>query len=175
MTELGYTEFAFPLWYSRVGWWDLGYRKYYVSKLYWPFLKLDVAAALRERLEMVKALALPASRSKAAYHLAWEHAMTLIWTHSQGANFYPTFEMLRIGAAQMSLARAALSARVYREAKGRWPASVDERDPFSDGSLLMRKEKNGTVVIYSVGPDGRDDEGALFDEDKRVGDLSWRL
>ena len=73
--------------------------------------------------------------------------------------------MLRIGAAQMSLARAALSARVYREAKGRWPASVDERDPFSDGAF----------VIYSVGPDGRDDEGAPFDEDKHTGDLSWRL
>ena len=59
-------------------------------------------------------------------------------------------------------------ARGYRLAQGKWPEKLDDlipkylarvpTDPFSGEPLLYRRLEDG-VVLYSVGLNGRDDEG----------------
>jgi hypothetical protein len=70
--------------------------------------------------------------------------------------------------ARLRCAVAALAAERYRRAKGRWPETLDDlkgeylrevpSDPFDGRPLRYRKDDEG-VVVYSVGPDGKDDGG----------------
>lgn len=79
----------------------------------------------------------------------------------------------RLGAA-----RAALAVERYRLAKGRLPERLDElvpqylervpADPF-DGEPLRYSRREKGYVVYSIGPDGKDDGGAEEDpEDPRA-------
>ncbi len=73
--------------------------------------------------------------------------------------------------ALLSSAVVALAAERYRRQQGRWPESlaVLEQakllreipvDPFSGKPLLLRRLGDG-LVVYSVGPDGMDNGGAM--------------
>jgi hypothetical protein len=73
--------------------------------------------------------------------------------------------------AQMRCAAVALAAERYRRQNDRWPAKLADlvrsrllrkvpADPYDGRPLRYRKLKNG-VVVYSVGPDGRDDGGKI--------------
>jgi hypothetical protein len=86
-----------------------------------------------------------------------------------------------IGQAQVALALVA-----YHNQTGQWPASLAEvrqtvgwelpLDPFSGQDFVYRQEGPG-FVLYSVGPDLRDDGGAAITyppQGEAVGDLTWR-
>jgi hypothetical protein len=74
----------------------------------------------------------------------------------------------------------------YRRARGRWPASLAELipqylgrvpvDPF-DGAAMKYMRLSDGVVVYSVGPDLRDDHGAIRKSGKAkpddIGDRLW--
>ena len=89
--------------------------------------------------------------------------------------------------AQLRCATTALAAERYRIVHGGWPDSVAILakevpvrmvviDPYDEKPLRMRRLKDG-VVIYSIGPDCKDDGGALNRQD--VGalgvDIGFRL
>jgi hypothetical protein len=87
--------------------------------------------------------------------------------------------------APFRAAVAVLAAERFRRAEGRWPGTLDElvpqylagvpRDPFDLGPLKLAGRPDG-IVIYSVGPDGKDDGGAVWQEGNRTGnDLGVRL
>jgi hypothetical protein len=74
-------------------------------------------------------------------------------------------------AAELRCAVAALAGERYRRAHGRWPESLAAlvqagylrevpADPFDKQPLRLRVRPDG-LVIYSVGPDGRDDGGKI--------------
>jgi hypothetical protein len=82
---------------------------------------------------------------------------------------------------------AAIAVERFRREKGRWPQTLDELvpeflqqvplDPFKDEPLRLGHVKDG-VVIYSVGPDGEDNNGSInrMEEwDKPGTDLGLRL
>ncbi len=101
--------------------------------------------------------------------------------------------------ANAALARLAIASELYRRKIGAWPGSVADLgkvtlegeapsaagatslavlaglgvDPF-DGQPLRVKAVDGGLILYSVGPDGKDDEGAT-DPDDQKGDLVFRL
>lgn len=56
------------------------------------------------------------------------------------------------------------------------PAYLDEvpADPF-DGSPLRMTVKDGEWLVYSIGPDGKDDGGVPFDDKLHTGDFVFRL
>jgi hypothetical protein len=64
----------------------------------------------------------------------------------------------------------ALAAERFRQAKGRWPEKLQElvpdylravpADPFDGKELRFRQLADG-IVIYTLGPDGRDNGGTL--------------
>lgn len=65
--------------------------------------------------------------------------------------------------------RLLVALRRYHNANGRWPDSLDEIrtfvpdqaliDPFTEQTLVYKKEADGQFVLYSKGPNGRDDNG----------------
>jgi hypothetical protein len=76
----------------------------------------------------------------------------------------------RANLAHLSSGVAALAAERYRLKRGKWPASLYDLlpeflpavplDPF-DGALLRYRLVEHGVVVYSGGPDGKDDGGRL--------------
>jgi hypothetical protein len=56
------------------------------------------------------------------------------------------------------------------------PKYLDEvpADPF-DGNPLRMSAKDGGVLIYSIGPDGKDDGGAPLDRKHQTGDIVFHL
>jgi hypothetical protein len=66
--------------------------------------------------------------------------------------------------------RALLALERYRRDKGTWPAKLDDLtpkllktvplDPYDGKPLRYRRVKDG-VIVYSVGPDGKDDGGNI--------------
>lgn len=68
------------------------------------------------------------------------------------------------------MARGAVAWSTEQAADGAWLG----RDPCAAGHLKSLATSGGTLV-YSIGPDGRDDAGAAFDKDAMVGDISWLI
>jgi hypothetical protein len=77
---------------------------------------------------------------------------------------------MRFQLARMRSAAVALACERYRLAHGKWPQRLAElvpaflqevpTDPYDGQPIRFRRLSDG-VVIYSVGPDGRDNGGAL--------------
>ncbi len=88
--------------------------------------------------------------------------------------------------AHLRCAVAAVAAERYRRAHGGWPNSLADltpallpevpSDPF-DGAPLRYRRRDDGAVIYTVGPDGQDDNGTLDDKnpDRAGADLGLRL
>ena len=78
----------------------------------------------------------------------------------------------------------ALAATAYRIEHGAFPKEAADLvpdymtlmplDPFSGEPMKVRAEDGG-AVLYSVGPDMADDDGAPFDQTSRKGDITFRL
>lgn len=92
---------------------------------------------------------------------------------------------LRTHEAQFRCAVAALAAERFRRDTGRWPATLAElvptyltavpSDPQNLEPLRLAHRSDG-IVIYSVGPDGADDGGAIAtDGAKKETDVGIRL
>jgi hypothetical protein len=78
----------------------------------------------------------------------------------------------------------AFALAAYRADHARWPARLDELTPrylpkvpgdvFSGGPLSWRPEKDG-YLLYSVGPNGRDEDGRGREDDPPGDDLRVRM
>ena len=87
-------------------------------------------------------------------------------------------------AAELECARLAVLATDYRIAKGELPPTLQSLmpdyltelplDPF-DGKPLRMKRTADELVIYSIGPDLKDDGGMEFDKRTQKGDLTFTL
>jgi hypothetical protein len=79
-------------------------------------------------------------------------------------------EANRLNQAELRCAVLMLAAERFRRARGRWPDAPADlipaqlvkvpADPYDGAPLRFRRVGDG-VVIYSVGPDGKDDGGHL--------------
>ena len=82
--------------------------------------------------------------------------------------------------ARLDLARLGLHLELYARTHGTLPATFADLpvflpadDPFRDAPYVMETTGDGGFLVYSVGPDGKDDAGTPLDDDDR-GDLVWR-
>lgn len=90
---------------------------------------------------------------------------------------------LRTAAAEQ-LARCALAALQFSRSHGRWPESINEivvpgdaviQDPFT-GKPFKLQRKGSHLLIYSLGPDCKDDQAKLAaNEYEPEGDIIWEL
>lgn len=92
-----------------------------------------------------------------------------------------------LGDARHRTARLALTIARYRADHGDLPRNLDAmvpdyiaiipRDPF-DGKLMKYHLTKDGAVIYSIGPDGSDDNGAPLEENDagtKAGDVTFKL
>jgi len=84
----------------------------------------------------------------------------------------------RLARLAEAVARHALLRDAYPEDLGalapEW-ITVVPRDPFDREPLRMKRADDGGVILYSIGPDARDDGGRPWDDEKKCGDLVFRL
>ncbi|MFH1706390.1 MAG: hypothetical protein ABIF71_00495 [Planctomycetota bacterium] len=86
--------------------------------------------------------------------------------------------------ATVRICRTSLALLAFKAAHGVYPADLaalgdlgtsDPRiDPFSGRPLIFRVDENG-CVLYSVGDDGKDDQGTPVPAGDRTGDYVWKL
>ncbi len=99
--------------------------------------------------------------------------------------YMPTFvEMMATADARRRLACVGLAMCQYRAKNGRFPEKLEDLrpdflsalpvDPFDDKPLKLRHAED-RVIVYSVGPDMKDDGGAAFDESNKTGDILFEL
>jgi hypothetical protein len=82
------------------------------------------------------------------------------------------------------LRRLAVAVTAYREKNGEFPQRLDDLvpahlaqaplDPY-DGQPLRLKRDGRDLILYSIGPDLRDDGGTPWDPVRKEGDLVFRL
>ncbi len=146
------------------------------------------AALLRHLNQVVEAAKLPEDQQQAPLARLEEEAR-------RGPQFVrllaPAVANLRAQCrrshAQLRCAIVAVAAERYRRQHGRWPESVEvlvaagllkevPADPYDGAPLRFRRLDDG-LVIYTLGPDGRDDSGTLNRKDPVAdgSDLGFRL
>ena len=102
------------------------------------------------------------------------HDQCIDWfTSTHGAATWITYEKGRVSATacetQNSLLLVSLALRAYRLEHGSYPRTLDKLapsylhviplDPFGFGEALHYKCSGTSYVLYSIGPDGKDDGG----------------
>ena len=116
------------------------------------------------------------------------------WIRTAPRNFatllFPNFERVERNTRQilayLRCATAALAAERYRQARGRWPDSLEKLTPDllpavptdpNDGNPIRYKRLDDGAVVYSVGEDGGDDGGKIDHEspDRPGTDIGFRL
>ncbi len=86
-------------------------------------------------------------------------------------------------AAQAELARLALAINAFRRDTGTYPEALEQlaprylpelpRDPYSGDAFIYTKDESG-FLLYSVGPNGTDDDGVALTGPGGVrGDILW--
>ena len=86
--------------------------------------------------------------------------------------------------AERRLALTAVAVCRFRAARGRLPSALAElspefltvipRDPF-DGRPLRMKKTGESLVLYSIGEDGKDDGGIPWNWEKQAGDITFTI
>jgi len=89
------------------------------------------------------------------------------------------------GDARHRLALLAAAMTACRIKTGALPENLDKltpgyiettpADPFDGKPLRMIRTKDGGATLYSIGPDLKDDGGVVMDNQKRTGDMVFRL
>src|SRR5262249_51323946 len=127
------------------------------------------AALLRHQSAIVEAARLPLEEQGAAFARLESQRKEMPLVARQLAWYAERIsESHRASRAELRSAVAALAAERFRRRHGRWPERLEELvpdfleklppDPFAGGPLLFKRLADG-VVIYSAGPDERDDDG----------------
>jgi ABC-type Na+ efflux pump permease subunit len=146
------------------------------------------AALLRHHTELIEAARLPPEEQGPAFaRLEANQQQMPLLARRLGLRAIRVNEQFRRGRAELRCAVVALAAERFRRRHGRWPGRLDEltpdflervpADPFGGAPLRYKKLADG-VVIYSVGPDERDDGGDVRSaaNTERTGkDLGFRL
>jgi hypothetical protein len=94
----------------------------------------------------------------------------------------------KLGLLRLRFMEARLALELYRREHGQWPFELQElvpqylsvipADPFSTGPLIYRRQKDD-FLLYSVGTDGRDNDGRqgtnVEDMTQKGSDIAWNL
>jgi hypothetical protein len=169
--------------FDRAGLWILD------SPLYRIFFLADDLAAYRRYMRWMQELA---RRPYAEARGEWEQLKGALRSERGGGILsgliLPAADRVVVAAARADaaqrLAQVALAAESYRHKHGKLPAAPEQlvpdflprlpADPFAAAPLRWRRD-GAELVLYSVGPDGDDDHGAVRKDEDPDGDIAFRL
>ena len=154
-----------------------------------PMLRMDAAASIRHMSNLMTAIDLPRHKALAEARALDTSVtktvprycfLTLMLVPAVGRSM----ESLATDEARFRLARAALALKLTKAKEGQYPASLESlpsaimpkplTDPFT-GKPLIYKRKGEGFIIYSVGPNGKDDGGTPRGTRRRKGDdVVWQ-
>jgi hypothetical protein len=150
-------------------------------------LKTNHAALLKHLNQLVEIAKLPLEEQGPAYdRLADDLGNQSVLIRMLGSFPDRQGQNCQTGIGLLRCASAMLAVERFRLARGRWPETLNElvpgyltgvpADPF-DGKPLRYRRLGDGVVIYSIGPDGKDDGGNLSPALGRAEgpDLGFRL
>jgi hypothetical protein len=134
--------------------------------------ELTRAVGLRHYTAYVEALKLPEDQRKSRLPVLEDDPETVpIMVGLLAPSLDKVVQACARSHAQLRCAAVAVAAERHRRAATRWPDSVAQlvtgglvpavpRDPFDGQPIRFRRLADG-LVVYSVGPDGTDDGGAI--------------
>lgn len=144
------------------------------QRRYWPFFGFDFAATSRYTMDVLDCAKRSSAQMIACFD-AVEDPKRRLWLY--GAIFAPPppvrgrYVLALTATARSRLARLAIAAKEHRDATGAWPEALEApkelRDPFTDSAFQIKRTET-TLLLYSVGPNNKDD-GASED------DIVWKL
>src|SRR5262249_40609254 len=137
-----------------------------------PIARHSHAVYLRRMTEIVEAARLPfpeqAERFEVLRTEPDDRSAALAWPFLRAMSTMG--EPTQRKQARLRCAVAAVAAERYRRVHGHWPVSLGAlvpdllaevpADPYDGARLRFRRLRDG-VVVYTLGPDGRDNEGNL--------------
>jgi len=158
------------------------------TSLYCVFLMADDMATHQRFMREFRLLA-----AKPYYEAKedWERFSTEVGSGPGGiltALMLPALKRCAIVAteaeARRRVARLTVAMHRYRAAEGRFPEKLEELapesiafipvDPFDGKPMKLKRIERGPV-IYSIGPDMKDGDGAPFDRKEKTGDIIFQL
>jgi hypothetical protein len=149
--------------------------------VYWPFLKRDIASLYLYSSRCLNAMREGYPKARPVLARAESTLLRRRWLLSAilAPQWSRLYDRAMACVAKARLAQAALLAKDFKEAEKRWPDAAWElgqrlEDPFTGAWLRVHRRGDG-IVLYSVGPDGADDQGAPLDRDGFKGDVAWTL
>lgn len=169
--DLGYRVSFLDLWKRKPGW----ARRIGARLILWawaPLLNMDELTCLRIAGQAIRIAGQPYRDAKSALNASDNMIAQWRWYALGTRAIQPgagRFVILReLSAAHIGLAQWALALRVYQIEKGSYPDSLDQvrkavgwrlpEDPFSGKDFIYRRDGQG-YVLYSIGPDLKDDGG----------------
>ncbi len=158
-------------------------RLMYLGISFKPLFLADHAAYLRAMRNYAERFAQPydpneiETMNKKFSEILKHHILTGILLPNMGR----VKEVFLRRIAQVRVTRAGLALLQYRDAHGGFPETLGAldpgsvRDPFSQASLLYRRQGTG-FDLYSVGPDQKDNGGAAKQPRQETGyDIGWNF
>jgi len=148
----------------------------------------DRAEVLRHMTDVVEAAKLPpVERGAKIRQIATKRREKELGVFGTIVPAYgPVEQVFQESHAMLRAAIAGLAAERYRRDMGRWPEGLDAlaaagflkhtpSDPY-DGKALRWRRYEDRIVIYALGIDGRDHQGAVISRKIReIGDVGFRL
>lgn len=145
-----------------------------------PLSLADHAAYLRIMDEYTRSARepyLPGEQSVLDGQMSRLHVVTSMIVPALGRVKEVYWEMI----AQVRVTRTGLALLKSRKAGGSFPNTLQELalkqadDPFSKGALVYKSGPEG-FILYSVGPDGKDNDGALKQKNQKTDwDIVWKF
>lgn len=159
-----------------------------MHSIYRMFMATDDVASYRK---LMSRIAQNAAKPYCEAKQEWDDFETDFYSEPRGlftSMFMPTMSLaaqaMAHGDARHRTARIALAAARYRAEQGTLPETLDElvpnyipilpRDPFDGKPIRYRNTVDG-ALIYSIGPDGKDDHGTPWDKEAKAGDVAFEL
>ena len=145
-----------------------------------PLLMADEAAYLRFMLAARSDILDPKISGREPGKLFEQISRSAILTRLSAPALEPAIRKGQEEETLLDLALIGLRAEQFRVANGHYPGSLSEipwegplpKDPFADGNFRYKVESAGNLLIYSVGPDLKDNQGNPKKE-KREKDIVW--
>ncbi len=154
---------------TKEGWYET-----FAHKDYKASYMLDAASYYEAQIQKLNAFKLPYAEIKKAWDKADQDYQKQGWMFGlmwDDTNF-PDFYRLQQTITYCRLAHAAVEARIFHLKFKRWPDAVweldkknwdDYLDPFTDHYNLRIMRYGNGILIYSLGPQGQDNQGMPID------------